>query len=251
MNSSDWYELYHHGIKGQHIMYKSQEGNESSLNNDDFLAHFGIPGQKWGIRRWQNPDGSLTPEGRIHYGVNGTKNAKEADEVMEQYNKEGKYYHHYTTRGLAGKTHYIEELTDPNKLKDSSRKIQEDRIGNYKIKQNYEKVGYKPDPDTGGDYVKKKIKDIDVKILLPEDASDESSNKMISKAKYIEKNIDDITKKSNEYLQKHYSATYDNYGGRVGEIYASPYEDNLKVSYGSTYTQYDPKNKKIVSFEEW
>lgn len=31
------------------------------------LYHWGVKGQRWGIRRWQNPDGSLTPEGRAHY----------------------------------------------------------------------------------------------------------------------------------------------------------------------------------------
>lgn len=34
-----------------------------------YLIHYGIKGQKWGERRWQYEDGSLTPEGRIHYGV--------------------------------------------------------------------------------------------------------------------------------------------------------------------------------------
>jgi len=28
------------------------------------LYHHGITGQKWGIRRFQNSDGSLTPDGR-------------------------------------------------------------------------------------------------------------------------------------------------------------------------------------------
>ena len=34
----------------------------------DYLEHHGILGQKWGIRRFQNPDGSLTEEGRKRYG---------------------------------------------------------------------------------------------------------------------------------------------------------------------------------------
>lgn len=33
------------------------------------LYHHGINGQKWGQRRFQNPDGSLTPAGRERYGV--------------------------------------------------------------------------------------------------------------------------------------------------------------------------------------
>ena len=35
----------------------------------DYLSHHGIKGQEWGKRRWQNTDGSYTPEGRIHYGI--------------------------------------------------------------------------------------------------------------------------------------------------------------------------------------
>lgn len=35
----------------------------------DELYHWGIPGQVHGVRRFQNYDGSLTPEGRARYGV--------------------------------------------------------------------------------------------------------------------------------------------------------------------------------------
>lgn len=34
----------------------------------EFLCHYGIKGMKWGIRRYQNKDGSLTPEGKVRYG---------------------------------------------------------------------------------------------------------------------------------------------------------------------------------------
>ena len=72
-----------------------------------YLAHHGIKGQKWGIRRYQNPDGSLTAEGQRRYGVyerheqvknkfNSMANQLNKDrkllkdkKFMEEYNKAG------------------------------------------------------------------------------------------------------------------------------------------------------------------
>lgn len=48
-------------------------------SENDYLAHHGIKGQKWGVRRYQNSDGSLTAEGRKRYGVGpAIKNASSA-----------------------------------------------------------------------------------------------------------------------------------------------------------------------------
>lgn len=41
-----------------------------------YLVHHGIKGMKWGIRRYQNPDGSLTPAGLERYG--GKKEYKDS-----------------------------------------------------------------------------------------------------------------------------------------------------------------------------
>ena len=52
--------------------------------NVDELYHHGVKGQKRGLRRWQNLDGSYTPAGRIHYGIGIRKRlAKRAQEREE------------------------------------------------------------------------------------------------------------------------------------------------------------------------
>ena len=50
---------------------------QRTKNDYVVISHSGIPGMHWGIRRYQNPDGTLTPEGRERYGysdINGYEN---------------------------------------------------------------------------------------------------------------------------------------------------------------------------------
>lgn len=45
----------------------------SSFNEHNYLCHYGVLGMKWGLRRYQNKDGSLTSAGKAHYGVGNTR----------------------------------------------------------------------------------------------------------------------------------------------------------------------------------
>lgn len=52
---------------------------EMQAVEDSFLEHSGVKNMKWGQRRYQYKDGSLTPLGRIHYGIGQRKAAKKKE----------------------------------------------------------------------------------------------------------------------------------------------------------------------------
>lgn len=49
--------------------------------NEDYLVHHGILGQKWGVRRYQNPDGTLTEAGKKHKDDIVFKKGKKLDHL--------------------------------------------------------------------------------------------------------------------------------------------------------------------------
>lgn len=81
--------------------------------NQEFY-HFGIKGQKWGVRRYQNKNGSLTPEGEARY-----------------YNKDGSLTKDGRIAKSKGQLSYKVQREHMEKLHDSKLKKADDPDVNY------------------------------------------------------------------------------------------------------------------------
>lgn len=94
------------------------------------IEHSGILGMKWGIRRYQNPDGSLTLLGRLHYGVGpekkkiigvndiGALSDDELHKMTKRYRKQADYYR--ARNDYFDQEKAFKEKTNPIKIKKPS-----------------------------------------------------------------------------------------------------------------------------------
>lgn len=91
------------------------------MNNE--LYHYQVKGAKHGVRRYQNPDGSLTPLGREHYGV-GPAREEGGDEGGSGKKKFG-------DKAVAKIDSLRKRLTQPKK---SSQQLTPEQVQEYKEK---------------------------------------------------------------------------------------------------------------------
>ncbi len=71
------------------------------------LCHHGILGMRWGIRRYQNKDGSLTPEGRKRLGLDEYDREHNSDTIIKKGTKASRVistdrYDEYSDPALGG-----------------------------------------------------------------------------------------------------------------------------------------------------
>jgi len=106
---------------------------------EDFLAHYGIKGQKWGVRRFQNEDGSLTEDGKKKYLISENSRYK----YIKKLGKEsGKKDYNFTYE--KAKNMFSDDFVKRNKesyarMKEAEKDYFESALSNKKNKNEKER----------------------------------------------------------------------------------------------------------------
>lgn len=91
------------------------------INNDE-LYHHGVKGQRWGVRRYQNPDGTLTSAGQKRLYKDVKKDIKRAKKLQERELKAGRQLYAQTLGNTGRKIAKKEEDALYNKRRDIERR---------------------------------------------------------------------------------------------------------------------------------
>lgn len=149
-----------------------------------YLAHHGILGMKWGIRRYQNRDGSLTKKGKRH-----------RQEALNQTADSKKYFKDDMNKSLKNLNSIRYRKHGKMSIDNDAEKTAEDYIRRYKMYKTQdllEKAYKNGDLSVGKDYIAKRGKNI---IFT------DSGN---AKLKSIETKADAITRKNNSKIIDRY-----------------------------------------------
>ena len=128
-----------------------------------YIEHHGIKGQKWGRRRYQNKDGSLTPEGKLRHNQDEppTRTKKEQRQVRKMqksydklhrkeyanaYNKSADYANKVLIPSINKKYKDV-DLSDPDTYDKYFREYEDSfvQVFNKNLDDMYNRIGYRPE----------------------------------------------------------------------------------------------------------
>ena len=69
-----------------------------NLISDDSLEHYGVKGQRWGIRKYQNKDGTLTDLGKKRYGGEKAEKYRQAESDIASRRRDKAIQKHDTAK---------------------------------------------------------------------------------------------------------------------------------------------------------
>ena len=164
---------------------------DGSFANENELYHWGIKGMKWGVRRYQNPDGSLTAAGRKRYtdkdgNLNAAGKKKFGNSIKTKTESEAE----------TPKRKSVKDMTDDELNKAVIRARQEDE---------YNRLRPEPKPEvknaTAKAFAKRLVNEVAVPALINsgknalQKALDKQANELLK---------DKVDPNSKEALQKTY-----------------------------------------------
>lgn len=182
-------------------------------HEDDTLIHYGTLGQKWGVRHWQNQDGTFNAEGKERYFGKSSKNSSEDNKVGGLFRKKKKNEDVNTNKNVK-KEIAVDKL---NKLLEEEAKRRE----KYKyIQEKNENGKYE---DEYGEYDNPDFDSENEKIgglfnKTPEEKEFKEAKRLAQKL-----NFDNGTKvikelKNTEYGKKHIKPLYDEFEENMNKL---------------------------------
>lgn len=137
----------------EYTLYIKHSSEEDAIRtnwvraSEDSLMHYQVKGAKHGLRRYQNPDGTLTPLGRIHYGVGDPRARRHQEREYERAERASekaarKERVTLAKEGVAaGKARAKwESMSDEDKLKVYDKNLKKSRDLRYKKSKEAEKA---------------------------------------------------------------------------------------------------------------
>ena len=138
--------------------------SDGSFMSEDELYHWGIKGMKWGVRRYQNADGTLTAAGRKRYSnPDGTLNEKGK-----------KYYAEQETRLKKER----QAIMAQKRLDAKLGKLDAQRKANEELRNGVKKTDDKSPDETKKQFEGERISDISTEELI------KRNNRMVQEANY-------------------------------------------------------------------
>lgn len=138
----------------------------------NYLIHHGILGQKWGVRRFQNEDGSLTSAGKNRYHIGSDDTKKRAKGIKRELND----YEQATARN---RQQYADE-----KAKNDRYKAKADRLKERSRRTDNDKKRARLDTKRQ-ELITSKLKPSDAKMAMYKKRIDKGQvyiNKLVKKA---------------------------------------------------------------------
>lgn len=164
----------------ENLTYYHQNGLEKS----NYLEQHGIKGQKWGVRRYQNPDGSLTKAGEARYAREKSKTrykitakspfekqreklaAKEQrmtekEEIIRRKNQLKERQANLKNQGKSQQTIQKENKIDTSKkksAKDLTDQELREFVSRYELEKKYNQIINSSETKKGSAFVKDMVK---------------------------------------------------------------------------------------------